>query len=97
MQIKTLLGERVIVIPDNSDEKTASGIIIPEAAKSLKENLKSGIIAKKGTGTKTNPMNDVHLKNRVWYKRESGAPYEEENDGQTVQYLILSYSEIILA
>ena len=94
--MKKLLGERVMVIPDNSDEeKTAGGIIIPKAAETIQNNMKSGIIAKKGTGTPWNRMDDLHLKDRVIFKRESGIPYEEEADGHIAKYLILSYDELL--
>lgn len=91
-----LLGTRVRILPDNSDEvKTKGGIIIPDQAKVNNNHLKSGIVNLKGTGTPWNPMDDIHLKQRVMYKRGSGMPYEEEHDGHTVNYLILEYNELL--
>jgi len=95
MRMKTLLGDKVMVIPDDSDERTQSGLIIPQSANSIKNPLKAGVIAKKGTGTPWNTMDDVHLKDRVLFKRGSGMVYEEENDGHTATYLILNYSELL--
>ena len=92
--MKELRGDRLMVIPDNSDEtKTVGGIIIPNGA-SYQNNLKSGIVAKKGTGTPWNPLDDIHLKQRVYFMRGSGMVYEEKDkDGVISKYLILSYSE----
>jgi|GEM_PF-3430704 len=92
-----LQGERILVIPDNSDElQTASGIIIPNSVVSVhNNNLKSGIIAQKGAGTPWNKMPNIHVKQRVYYKRGSGVPYEEEEDGIIAKYLILSYQELL--
>jgi len=95
MRMKILLGDKVMVIPDDSDERTASGLIVPPSASSIKNPLKSGVIAKKGTGTPWNSMDDVHLKDRVLFKRGSGKIYEEEADGHTATYLILNYSELL--
>lgn len=98
MRIKTLLGERVLVLPDNSDEKTTpSGIIIPQTVNVGNNHLKSGVITKKGQGTPWNRMDDVHVKQRVMFRRGAGKPYEEETeDGIMANYLMLSYSELIL-
>lgn len=96
MKIKKLLGERVIIIPDDSDEEiTAGGIILPPKVHDPKENLKSGIIAKKGQGVPWNKMEDIHLKQRVYYKRGSGKKYEEEHNGHIAKYLILAYQELL--
>ena len=96
MQMKKLLGERVALILDNSGEVTTpGGIIIPKSAKYLNDSLQEGIVVKKGTGTLWNKMDDVHLKQRLKFKKGSGMDYEEtDEEGVTVKYLILSYSEL---
>lgn len=97
MRIKTLLGERIMILPDNSDEiKSTGGIIIPESVKAGNNHLKSGVIVKKGAGVPWNLMDDVHVKERICYRKGAGTPYEEEVDGRMVKYLILSYAEILL-
>lgn len=96
MNIKTLLGDRIIVLPDNSDEKTDGGIIIPEHLRKKVNPIKSGVIVKKGTGTPWNRMEDIHVKERVCWHNGEGQPYEEvHEDGHIAQYLILKYNEIL--
>lgn len=96
MQVKELKGAIVAVIPDKSENKTASGIIIPDKVKSLKtNNVQWGVIAKKGTGTPWNRMDDIHLKQRIGFKPGAGMPYEEEVDGHTAKYLIIPYDQIL--
>ena len=52
MQIKTLLGDKIMVLPEVTDErKTPSGIILIEKAKSTKESMQRGVVVLKGTGT----------------------------------------------
>lgn len=95
MKLKTLLGERVMVLPEVvRDETTSAGIIIPAKAKQ-KTDLCTGTVVKKGTGTPWNRMENIHVKQQVLYKHGSGKPYEEERDGMIHKYLILSYSEIL--
>lgn len=98
MQIKVLLGEKVMVIPDETDSRTKAGIIIPDNIRFGNNNLMSGVVAKKGTGTPQNDMSDVHVKDRVFFRKGSGVPWEEEaEDGHTAKYLILKYSELLMA
>ena len=94
MNIKTLLGEWIAVLPDDSDQKTPSGIIIPENVIS-NNSLKSGVIVKKGKGTPWNRMDDIHVKERIYFKKRSGIIHEEKDDaGRLIKYLLLRYSEI---
>jgi co-chaperonin GroES (HSP10) len=95
MKLKILLGERVMVLPDASDEKTEGGIIIPENLNQKYYPVKSGIIVKKGTGTPWNRMTDIHVKEKIAWRSGAGIKYEEERDGHVAKYLILSYSEIL--
>lgn len=101
MKIKKLNGERIAVLPDNSDENrtTPSGIILPDIVKTADNNhIKRGIVTKKGTGTPWNRMEDIDVKTPVFYKKGSGEVHEETaDDGRKVQYLILKYAEILMA
>lgn len=94
MKLK-LLGERIAVLPDDSDEKTQSGIILSGVKSIPNSNIKRGVVSAKGTGTPWNRMEDIHVKQFVYYKKGSGIPHEEEKDGRMVKYLILSYQEIL--
>ena len=92
MKLTKLLGEKVMVIPDNSDERvTPGGIIIPKTVKDKNSHLKSGIIVRKGTGTPWNRMDEFKIKDRVYFKKGSGEPYKEDG----VEYLKLSYNELL--
>lgn len=95
MRMKVLLGERVMVLPDESELKTPSGLIIPDVVKIRNTNLKQGVVTKKGTGTPWNRMEDVHVKQVVMWRRGAGTPYEEEDNGHAAKYLILNYSELL--
>ena len=92
-----LLGAVLLVIPDDSDERTTpGGIIIPPSAKRANSNLKAGVIAAKGTGTPWNDMSDVHVKHRVMWRNGAGQPYTQDNDGVRADYLIIPYEELYL-
>jgi len=93
MQMKTLLGDKVLVLPDTSDEsKTHGGIIIPSGAKVNNNHLKMGVISKKGTGTPWNTMDDVHVKERVCWHKGAGQPHDEGD----AHYLILNHIDLFL-
>ena len=94
--MKILLGARVAILPDNSGETvTPGGIIIPKSTKYLNDSLIEGVVVKKGTGTRWNRMDDIHLKQRLRFKKGAGMDYEEvEEDGTIAKYLILTYAEI---
>jgi chaperonin GroES len=86
MNIKPL-ADRVLVKPAPAEEKTISGIIIPDAAK--EKPLKGEIIAV-GTGTKDENM-VVAVGNNVLYGKYAGT--ELELDGE--KYLIMKQSDIL--
>ena len=95
--MKTLLGDRVMVIPDESEEKTPGGIIIPNVVKYKNTNLRKGVIAKKGEATPWNRMEDVHTKQVVSWIHGAGIPYEEtDDDGHVAKYLILNHADLLL-
>ncbi|GHT37879.1 10 kDa chaperonin [Bacteroidia bacterium] len=86
MNIKPL-ADRVLVKPSAAEEKTVSGIIIPDSAK--EKPLKGEVIAV-GNGTKDEEMvlkkGDV-----VLYGKYAGTEIELEND----KFLIMRQSDIL--
>ncbi len=80
------LGDRVLVQASEADEKTASGIIIPDTAK---EKPQEGKIIAVGTGKKDEPMT-VKAGDTVLYGKYAGT--EITVDGG--EYLIMRESDI---
>ena len=81
------LADRVLVEPEAAEEKTASGIIIPDTAK---EKPQKGKIIAVGEGTSDYKMN-VNVGDRVLYGKYSGT--ELKHDG--ADYLIMRESDIL--
>lgn len=86
MNIKPL-ADRVLVKPAAAEEKTISGIIIPDSAK--EKPLKGEVLAV-GNGTKDEKM-EVAVGNTVLYGKYAGT--ELEWDGE--KYLIMRQSDIL--
>ena len=86
MNIKPL-ADRVLVKPANAEEKTSSGIIIPDSAK--EKPLKGEVLAV-GNGTKDENM-EVKKGDTVLYGKYAGT--EIELDGE--KYLIMRQSDIL--
>lgn len=82
----TPLHDRVIVEAAPAEEKTTSGIIIPDTAK---EKPQRGKIIAVGTGKKDEPMT-VKVGDEVLYGKYSGT--EVQIDGK--DYLIMRESDI---
>ena len=80
------LADRVLVEPAAAEEKTASGIIIPDTAK---EKPQKGKIIAVGTGPSDYKMN-VKVGDSVLYGKYSGT--ELSIDG--IDYLIMKESDI---
>lgn len=80
------LADRVLVEPAAAEEKTASGIIIPDTAK---EKPQRGAIVAIGTGKKDEPIN-VKVGDQVLYGKYAGT--EITIDG--ADYLIMKESDI---
>jgi chaperonin GroES len=81
------LADRVLIKPAAAEEKTASGIIIPDSAK--EKPLKGEVIAV-GTGTKDEQM-VVKKGDNVLYGKYAGT--ELEIDGEKL--LIMRQSDIL--
>ena len=86
MNVKPL-ADRVLVKPAEAEEKTASGIIIPDSAK--EKPLKGEIIAV-GKGTKDEEM-VLAQGDHVLYGKYAGT--EIELDGE--KYLIMRQSDVL--
>jgi chaperonin GroES len=80
------LADRVVVKAAPAEEKTASGIIIPDTAK---EKPQRGTIVAVGPGKKDEPMN-VKVGDSVLYGKYAGT--EINIDGE--DYLIMRESDI---
>lgn len=80
------LADRVLVEPAAAEEKTASGIIIPDTAK---EKPQRGKIVAIGTGKKDEPIN-VKVGDQVLYGKYSGTEITIEG----TEYLIMKESDI---
>ena len=86
------LGDRLLVKPLEQEEKTASGIILPETAKEKPQEgevLAAGPGARKEDGERFEM--DVKVGDRVLYAKYAGT--EIKMDGQ--KYLILRESDIL--
>ena len=80
------LADRVLVEPAEAEEKTASGIIIPDTAK---EKPQMGIIVAVGNGKKDEPLT-VKEGDSILYGKYAGT--EITVDGK--EYLIMRESDI---
>lgn len=81
------LADRVLIEPMEAEEKTASGIIIPDTAK---EKPQKGTVVAAGPGTKDEKM-EVKVGDSVLYGKYSGT--ELDLDGK--DYLIMKQSDIL--
>ena len=81
------LGERVVVQPAQAEDKTASGIIIPDTAKEKPQN---GTVVAVPAEDKENPIT-VKVGDTVLYGKYAGT--EITIDGN--DYLIMNESDIL--
>jgi len=79
--------DRVLVLPAPAEEKTAGGIIIPDAAK---EKPQTGTVVSVGPGKKDEPIT-LNVGDTVFYGKYSGT--EIKLDGK--DYLIMRASDIL--
>ncbi|MEY2828284.1 MAG: hypothetical protein RIQ33_142 [Bacteroidota bacterium] len=82
----TPIADRVLVKPAAAEEKTASGIIIPDTAK---EKPMRGEVVAVGTGKKDEPMT-VKAGDTVLYGKYAGTEITIEG----TEYLIMRESDI---
>jgi chaperonin GroES len=81
------LADRVLVEPTAAEEKTASGIIIPDTAK---EKPQRGSVVAVGNGKKDEPLT-VKVGDTVLYGKYSGQEITVEGK----DYLIMRESDIV--
>ena len=81
------LADRVLIRPEEAEDKTASGIIIPDTAK---EKPQRGTVVAAGPGTKDEKI-EVKVGDSVLYGKYSGT--ELNFDGK--DYLIMKQSDIL--
>ena len=86
MNVKPL-ADRVLVKPAEAEEKTASGIIIPDSAK--EKPLKGEIVAT-GKGTKDEEM-VLKKGDKVLYGKYAGTEIELDDE----KYLIMCQSDVL--
>ncbi|MFT6216444.1 MAG: chaperonin GroES [Roseivirga sp.] len=82
----TPLADRVLVEPAPAEEKTASGLFIPDSAK---EKPQKGIVIAAGTGKKDEPMT-VKVGDTILYGKYAGTEISVEGK----DYLIMRESDI---
>jgi chaperonin GroES len=91
------LADRVIVEPIEYEEKTPSGIILPETAK---EKPQEGQVIAVGLGRwdeegkKRVPL-EVKVGDRVIFAKYSGTEFKQRVNGTEKKYLILSERDIL--
>ena len=81
------LGTRVLVEPSISEEKTTSGIIIPDSARGKQQ---SGVVLAVGGGSKDDPM-EVKVGDKVLYGKFTGTELQYEGN----DYLIIDQADIL--
>ncbi len=81
------LADRVVIEPALAEQKTASGIIIPDTAK---EKPQRGTVVAVGPGTKDNPIT-VKVGETVIYGKYAGTEFHL--DGK--DYMIMRENDII--
>ena len=81
------LADRVLIEPQSAEEKTASGIIIPDTAK---EKPQKGKVIAVGSGTADEKM-EVKVGDMVLFGKYSGSEISVNN----IDYLIMRQSDIL--
>ena len=91
MKLKPL-SDRVVVRPEEAEEKTASGIILPDTAKE-KPQLGKVVAVGKGKVSESGSMikMDVKVNDKVLYGKYSGTEITFEGD----ELLIMRESDIL--
>ncbi len=82
-----ILAGKILVLPQEAETKTASGIIIPDSAK---EKPLAGKVVLTGAAKKDEPM-EISVNDTVFYGKYAGT--ELNIDG--VDYLLLSQTDVL--
>ena len=86
------LGDRVVVKPVEREERTKSGIVLPDTAK---EKPQEGIVEAVGTGRILDngqkvPM-ELNVGDKVLYSKYAGSEFKPDD----VEYLIISEKDVL--
>ena len=92
------LGDRVVVLPIEAEQVTASGIIIPETAKG--EKPQEGIVLALGTGgigeDKVDPREFLKVGDKVLFGKYAGDEVKlKDKDGKDVEVKILHLDSVL--
>jgi len=82
-----ILAGKILVKPSEAEEKTASGIIIPDTAKEKPQN---GKVVMVGAGKKDEPM-EVKVGDKVLYGKFAGQELTIDDD----EYLLISQNDVL--
>jgi len=82
-----ILAGKILVQPQEAEEKTSSGIIIPDSAK---EKPQVGTVVLVGAGKKDEPM-ELKAGDVVFYGKYSGTELHIEGN----DYLLMSQSDVL--
>ncbi|HLQ60686.1 MAG TPA: co-chaperone GroES [Candidatus Acidoferrales bacterium] len=86
------LGDRVVVKPVEKEERTKSGIVLPDTAK---EKPQEGIVEAVGTGrildTGTKVPMELKVGDRILYAKYAGNEFKLED----IEYLIISEKDVL--
>jgi len=86
------LGDRVVVKPVEREERTKSGIVLPDTAK---EKPQEGIVEAVGTGrildTGTKVPMELKVGDKVLYAKYAGNEFKLEE----IEYLIISEKDVL--
>ena len=82
-----ILAGKILVKPSEAEDKTASGIIIPETAKEKPQN---GKVVMVGADKKDEPM-EIKVGDQVLYGKFAG----QELDIDEEDYLLISQSDVL--
>ena len=82
-----ILAGKILVKPSEAEEKTASGIIIPETAKEKPQN---GKVVMVGADKKDEPM-EIKVGDQVLYGKFAGQELNVDEE----DYLLISQSDVL--
>ncbi len=82
-----ILAGKVLVKPSEAEEKTASGIIIPETAKEKPQN---GVVVMVGSDKKDEPM-EIKVGEQVLYGKFAGQELTIDDE----DYLLITQSDVL--
>jgi len=82
-----ILAGKILVKPSEAEEKTASGIIIPETAKEKPQN---GKVVMVGADKKDEPM-EIKVGDQVLYGKFGGQELNIDDE----DYLLISQSDVL--